>query len=126
MTVFRWALLGLLGLVLLGSGVNIQVLKKLNGYKPFLYNFTTNACGYLKTKRNLLFQYFHELIAVYSNFNHSCPYNHDIIVEKLPINFVNHQVSVVLPVPEGEYLVHSVYTIRGKPRLEIKVFCRIF
>ncbi|KRJ98038.1 uncharacterized protein Dyak_GE27769 [Drosophila yakuba] len=124
MTKCRWTWMLLLGVVLFGFGVKIQVLK--NGYKPFLYNFTTNACEYLKTNRNPLVRFFHEMIADYSNLNHSCPYNHDIIVEKLPITFVNHRVSVVLPVPEGDYLVHSVYMIRGKPRLELKVFCRIF
>ncbi|XP_016974689.1 uncharacterized protein LOC108041307 [Drosophila rhopaloa] len=104
----------------------VEVLKKLNGYKPFLFNFTIDACKFLKGKRNPIVRYFYELFASFSNMNHSCPYNHDIYVEKVPISYLNHQVTVVLPVPEGDYCLHAVYTIRSQPRLEIDIFFRIY
>ncbi|XP_016962994.1 uncharacterized protein LOC108033239 [Drosophila biarmipes] len=104
----------------------VEIFKRLNGYKPFLYNFTVDACQFLNGRRNPLVRFFYELFASYSNLNHSCPYNHDIFVEKVPISFLKYQTTVVLPVPEGDYLLHSVYTIRGKARLDLKVYVKIY
>jgi len=53
----------------------VKVLKRLNGYKPFLYDFTLNGCKYLSGKQNQLIQFFYDMFAPYSNVNHTCPYN---------------------------------------------------
>ncbi|XP_037711816.1 uncharacterized protein LOC119548570 [Drosophila subpulchrella] len=106
--------------------VRVEVLQKLSGYKPFLYNFTADACQFLNGRRNPLVRFFYDMFASYSNANHSCPYNHDVLVEKLPISFLKYRTTVVLPVPEGDYQVHSVYTVRGKARLDLKVYARIY
>ncbi|KAH8309124.1 hypothetical protein KR059_005920, partial [Drosophila kikkawai] len=105
--------------------VSIQVLKRLNGYKPFLYNFTFDGCKFLRGQRSPLLQFFYDLFAPYSNMVHPCPYNHDVYLEKLPISYMNHRLTNVLPVPEGQYCAHSIYLIQGIPRLELKVYFMI-
>ncbi|SPP74419.1 Hypothetical predicted protein [Drosophila guanche] len=106
--------------------VHTQVFKRLNGYKPFLFNFTTNACVILAGKMNPTTRFFFGLISPYSNLNHSCPYDHDVFVEKLPISFMNEKFTRVLPFPEGEYCVKNKFSYRGTPRAEIAVYARIF
>ncbi|KAH8294645.1 hypothetical protein KR018_000855, partial [Drosophila ironensis] len=95
--------------------VTIALLKRFNGYKPFLYNVTVDACKFMKNpKAYPINNYFYNYIASCSNMNHSCPYDHDIILDKVTIANVNHRATNVLPFPEGEYLLEihwSAYDI---------------
>ncbi|KAH8281789.1 hypothetical protein KR054_002950, partial [Drosophila jambulina] len=106
--------------------VNFAVYKRANGYKPFLYNITVDACKFLKNqKSNPVVQYFFGFIKDITNANHSCPYYEDIIVEKLSLAIVNHQVTAVLPVPEGEYLVNIDWTGNKKATVNFKVYVKL-
>ncbi|XP_043948002.1 uncharacterized protein LOC122818176 [Drosophila biarmipes] len=105
--------------------IRVKVLKRLNGYKPFLYDFNFDGCKFLKGKQNQLIQFFYEMFAPYSNLNHSCPYNHDVYVDKLPISYLDHRVTVLLPVPEGDYCIHSIFSIGRKDKFDLKVYCQI-
>ncbi|EDW36121.1 GL17625 [Drosophila persimilis] len=105
--------------------IQTQVLQRLNGYKPFLFNFTTDGCKALSGKMNPTTRFFFGLIAPYSNLNHSCPYDHDLFVEKLPISFMDEQLTKVLPFPEGDYCLKSIYSYRRKPRAEISTYASI-
>ncbi|EDV57337.2 uncharacterized protein LOC6541255 [Drosophila erecta] len=107
--------------------VNAAIFQRLNGYKPFLYNVTVDACRFFKNqKSNPVAFYLYNLFKDYSNLNHSCPYDHDIILEKLSINHVNTQVTDVLPVPHGDYLFHSDWYISDIKRLTADVYVKIY
>ncbi|KAH8248559.1 hypothetical protein KR032_000977, partial [Drosophila birchii] len=95
--------------------VNFAVYKRANGYKPFLYNVTLDGCKFLKKpKSNNVIQYFYGFIKDVSNLNHSCPLNEDIIIEKLSLDIVNHRMTVILPVPAGDYLFQAYWTFNNK------------
>ncbi|XP_053966461.1 uncharacterized protein LOC128868418 [Anastrepha ludens] len=103
--------------------VNFSLLKKANGYKPFLYNITFDACKYLRSRKNKLLNYFHGLFEVYSNLNHTCPFGmDDFVVEKLPISHVQHYVSDILPMPHGKYLLHTTWSSFGVKRIEASFY----
>lgn len=72
------------------------------------------------TKSNPIASYLYDFIRPFTNMNHNCPYDvrisliesdmclcfrfsiqHDLMIEKLPIHFVNHQVTKVLPFLKG-------------------------
>ncbi|XP_044250865.1 uncharacterized protein, partial [Drosophila takahashii] len=106
--------------------VNVALLKLLNGYKPFLYNLTVDACRFIKNpKANPIGNYIHSFFKDYSNMNHSCPVDHDIILEKLPIGHPNTQVTEVLPVPHGDYLYHSNWYAYDNNRATVNVYVTI-
>ncbi|XP_023032268.1 uncharacterized protein LOC111518785 [Drosophila willistoni] len=103
--------------------VNVSCLKKLNGYKPFLYNVTFDACKFLSSKnKNPLIKYFYSFISEHSNMNHSCPYSHDLLVDKVSIGLLNHQLTEVLPVPEGDYAVYTSWYAYGKNRADVRAY----
>ncbi|KMZ06940.1 uncharacterized protein LOC6730282 isoform X3 [Drosophila simulans] len=103
--------------------VNFSLLKRYNGYKPFLYNITVDACKALRhPKSNPIFNFFHGLFKKHSNMNHTCSFNHDLIVEKLPTNFMNQQVSGDLKFPHGDYLFHSDWYAYGINRATVDFF----
>ncbi|KAH8254434.1 hypothetical protein KR032_010110, partial [Drosophila birchii] len=103
--------------------VTFAALKRLNGYKPFLYNVSVDACKFLKNpKSNPVFLYLHNLFKSYSNMNHTCPYDNDLIVEKLSTEFVNNHLTTVLPVPEGDYALQTSWFANGILRATVGIF----
>ncbi|KAH8390100.1 hypothetical protein KR200_007136, partial [Drosophila serrata] len=103
--------------------INLTPLVRLSGYKTFLYNVTVDGCKFLKyPKSNPVFSYLFDLFGSFSNLNHSCPYNHDVIVEKLTTQFVNNHLTAVLPVPEGDYAFHTAWFANNILRATVTVF----
>ncbi|XP_034127290.1 uncharacterized protein LOC117583196 [Drosophila guanche] len=103
--------------------LNLILMKRLSGYKPFLYNITVNACKFLvNPKTSPVTKFFYESVVTFSNVNHSCPYNHDIIIDKLSIDYVNNRFTKVLPFPEGNYLIEARFSTLGSPFAVVKVF----
>ncbi|XP_034665128.1 uncharacterized protein LOC117899311 [Drosophila subobscura] len=103
--------------------VNFALMKRLNGYKPFLYNITVNACKFLvNPKSSPVTKFFYDSILTFTNMNHSCPYNHDFILDKLPIDYVNHRFTKVLPFPEGNYLIEARWSTLGSPFAVVKLY----
>ncbi|KPU73991.1 uncharacterized protein Dana_GF27850 [Drosophila ananassae] len=103
--------------------VNLALYKRFNGYKPFLYNITVDACKFYKNKKSFpVALYFYELWREVSNINHSCPYNHDLILEKLTTDKMNHHLTTVLPFPEGDYMVQMHWYAYGINRATFQIF----
>ncbi|KPU80181.1 uncharacterized protein Dana_GF28150 [Drosophila ananassae] len=105
--------------------VNLALFKRFNGYRPFMYNITFDACRFLKNiytgSTDLIIKYFYQFIATTSNMNHTCPYDHDIIVV-LPINVMDNQFSKVLPFPEGDYMVGTHWFANDIRRAALKLY----
>ncbi|KAH8401271.1 hypothetical protein KR009_004213, partial [Drosophila setifemur] len=86
--------------------VNLGLYKRFSGYKPFLYNVTVDACRFYHNPRsNPVAGYFYDFFKKFSNMNHSCPYDHDLFVDKLTAEWINDRFSRILPFPEGNYLI---------------------
>ncbi|XP_034654860.1 uncharacterized protein LOC117892618 [Drosophila subobscura] len=103
--------------------VRMAMFKRYNGYKPFLYNITFDGCKVLKNRKyNPVANYFLGFFEARSNMNHSCPYDHDIIVDKLPANVVDYHATAILPFPEGNYLVESNWYVDDIERAAFKIY----
>ncbi|KAH8306095.1 hypothetical protein KR018_001261, partial [Drosophila ironensis] len=103
--------------------VTFVLMKRLNGYKPFLYNVTIDGCKFLKNpKANPIAKFLYDFFRENSNMNHCCPYNHDIILDRLPTTHLNHQLTNVLPFPSGDYLFHTRWYAYDKIRAIVDVY----
>ncbi|XP_017078310.1 uncharacterized protein LOC108112677 [Drosophila eugracilis] len=103
--------------------VDFGLYQRLNGYKPFLYNFTVDACKFFKNqKSNPVGSYFYEFFRETSNLKYSCPYNHDIVVDKVSTELFNHRLTKILPFPEGEYMVQMNWHAYGINRGIFKIY----
>ncbi|XP_023032267.2 uncharacterized protein LOC111518784 [Drosophila willistoni] len=103
--------------------VNVALMKRLNGYKPFLYNVTFDACKFIKsTNKNPVINYFYGFLSKHSNINHTCPFNNDLLVDKVSIEFVNYQVVKVLPFPEGDYAVFTNWYAYDINRADVRLY----
>ncbi|KAH8290992.1 hypothetical protein KR054_007672, partial [Drosophila jambulina] len=103
--------------------LNLALYKRLNGYKPFLYNVTIDACKFIQNRNSSpVAAFIYNLFSPYSNMNHPCPYNHDVIVEKAPASHLNEQLTRILPFPPGDYGFYSIWYANGIPRATVNVY----
>ncbi|KRK01150.1 uncharacterized protein LOC26536007 isoform X2 [Drosophila yakuba] len=73
--------------------VQFALYKRANGYLPFLYNMTVDACRFLKTPNpNPIALYF---------------FQHDVVLDKMPYHSINTKVTKILPFPEGKYMLEG-------------------
>ena len=56
--------------------VGVALLKRENGWKPFLYNVSFDGCKFLKsTKTNSVIKFLMSTFVSYTNINHTCPFD---------------------------------------------------
>ncbi|KAH8245895.1 hypothetical protein KR038_010973, partial [Drosophila bunnanda] len=103
--------------------INLTPLLRLNGYKPFLYNVTVDGCKFLKNPKSYpVSSYLFNVFGSFTNINHTCPIDHDLILDKLSAQFVNHQLTAVLPVPEGKYALQTSWFANNTIRATVTAF----
>ncbi|EDV50901.2 uncharacterized protein Dere_GG14200, isoform C [Drosophila erecta] len=78
--------------------VRIGLYKRVNGYLPFLYNMTVDACRFLKSSNPNPIALFYVIFILHS-------FQHDIVVDKMPYHNINNMVTKILPFPEGNYML---------------------
>ncbi|XP_017058106.1 uncharacterized protein LOC108099245 [Drosophila ficusphila] len=106
--------------------VSFGLYKRFSGYKPFLYNLTVDACKFLKNpKGNPVTSYFYELIREFSNMNHTCPFDHDLVVDKVSNQNINYRFTKVLSFPEGEYMLEMHWMAYDITRAVVKVYATL-
>ncbi|KAH8369615.1 hypothetical protein KR093_000325 [Drosophila rubida] len=100
------------------------LLKWSNGYLPWNHNHTVDVCRFLRRSKHLLNNFVYGMFRDYSNLNHTCPYNHDVIIHNLPKRFTRRFDLLLLP--HGDYAIEaSWYTddvLRSEARLYFSYF----
>ncbi|KNC22515.1 hypothetical protein FF38_12206 [Lucilia cuprina] len=80
------------------------------------FNTTWDACEFMRNrKRYRSLALFYKLIADNSNFNHSCPFNHDIIIRDLRTDDLNF----FLPMISGSYKFNTVWIVNKNVRAKV-------
>uniref|UniRef100_A0A1I8P0L9 Uncharacterized protein n=1 Tax=Stomoxys calcitrans TaxID=35570 RepID=A0A1I8P0L9_STOCA len=103
---------------------NAQLFQKGNGYRPFLYNTTMNLCEFFKhPKRFMFWKIIYDNFKPYSNVNHTCPYDHDIIIDNITLNA---EMMRLVPFPENDYMIQLQFAAYNVYRAKVKVYARIF
>ncbi|XP_058980452.1 uncharacterized protein LOC131803338 [Musca domestica] len=76
--------------------IGLYARNDVNTYNPFLINFTQNICWYLGNRRfGTYMKVFMDIMAQYTNINHSCPYEGVIIAKNL--FFGGNSMSALFP-----------------------------
>ncbi|XP_049314399.1 uncharacterized protein LOC109579375 [Bactrocera dorsalis] len=88
--------------------LNVEVFKRFNGYRPYLFNKTLNFCDFLCNKKRVgVLDIVFKFMETYSNINHTCPYNisNDIVIDRL---ILKPNYFTLFPLPVGEYRIKMV------------------
>ncbi|XP_033156204.1 uncharacterized protein LOC117138309 isoform X1 [Drosophila mauritiana] len=100
--------------------INWSMYRRYNGFRPFLYNISTDLCQLLGNPNALSFQgLVMNAIKTGSNLNHSCPYNHDIIMDNMEFS---DDFLKTLPLPQGIYKIQLRFATYKVWRVQVTVF----
>ncbi|KNC28489.1 hypothetical protein FF38_05558, partial [Lucilia cuprina] len=91
-----------------------------NKYRPFLYDDVIDYCEFHNNaKRHIFWNLLYTNLGKFSNMNHSCPYDHDLIVKNLTFDVGNLKV---VPIPRGEYMIQYKYLVWTIYRCQLMVY----
>ncbi|XP_073841544.1 uncharacterized protein [Musca autumnalis] len=92
-----------------------------NGYRLFMYNSTTDYCRFVKNPNSHIFWklIYRNAIVPSSNLNHSCPYDHDIIIDNL---ILDGSMFRLIPFPADEYMIGYRVSVHSRLRAEVKAY----
>ncbi|XP_019893296.1 uncharacterized protein LOC109613179 [Musca domestica] len=100
--------------------VNLSLYKKANAFQPFLYNNTGDFCAFQRNRKRMPFlNIFFNAFMSTSNINHTCPFDHDIIVENLVLK---EEMFRMLPIPNGEYMFNLKVGAYNDWKADVKVY----
>ncbi|KAM8711845.1 hypothetical protein ACLKA7_012365 [Drosophila subpalustris] len=92
------------------ASLRVEILRR--GYTTqSLYNFEIDCCKFIVSKRrNPIAKAIYNFLrlATYSNVNHSCPYNHDLIIKNMRFD---EDLNLHLPIGKGEYVMKMYWKI---------------
>ncbi|XP_065359834.1 uncharacterized protein LOC135953771 [Calliphora vicina] len=104
--------------------LNLELLRKTSIYRPYLYNVTADFCKVMKNvKRFHLINMIVGLLSSNSNVNHTCPFNHDIIMRDMVLR---RDIFERFPVTKGDYLLNIRVAAYNKWRACVKVYFTVF
>ncbi|EDW33291.1 GL20426 [Drosophila persimilis] len=96
--------------------LRLKLMKRANGYKPFLWDFTLDACEFMRKRNQPVAKIVWNIIKDVSTVNHTCPY----VCLQTVSDF--HRVEIPLPMPTGEYLLLMTWIFDGKPQFSTDVY----
>ncbi|EDW57312.2 uncharacterized protein Dvir_GJ14944 [Drosophila virilis] len=94
-------------------------------FKPPLYTFNVDACRFLESENrnpvaNALYKFLR--FDMYSNMNHTCPFDHDIILDHMRLD---ETFYLPLPIGLGEFTIKSYWlaynVLRAKVNVNIEI-----
>nr|NP_611919.1 uncharacterized protein Dmel_CG13590 [Drosophila melanogaster]AAF47212.1 uncharacterized protein Dmel_CG13590 [Drosophila melanogaster] len=96
--------------------VHFKTMKKANGYKPFLFDYTFDACEFMRRRNQPVAKIIWYMIRNVSTINHTCPY------EGLQMLSDFHKVDIPVPLPSGDYLLMVDWLFDGKTQFATNVY----
>ncbi|KRF97929.1 uncharacterized protein Dwil_GK27686 [Drosophila willistoni] len=98
--------------------IRLQVLKKANGYKPWLIDATVDACAFMQKPNHPVVKMIYNWIKNVSTVNHTCPYMGPQQVK----DFYLTPQQMPLPLPTGEYALFLTWIFSNLPQFTTNVY----
>ncbi|XP_030385741.1 uncharacterized protein LOC115632651 [Scaptodrosophila lebanonensis] len=98
--------------------LRLQIQKKANGYKPWLFDVTIDACKFVRNRNNPFAKVIWNLFRNYSTANHTCPY---VGLQRVK-DFHLTPEKVPLPLPTGEYALLMTWTLNQEVTFVTNVY----
>ncbi|XP_039229817.1 uncharacterized protein LOC6535097 [Drosophila yakuba] len=105
--------------------VNVKYKRFDNGYKPFFFDLSYDGCHFLKNQKNIFVKTLYKTFQRSSNMNHTCPYNHDIIVDKLFTGNLEEEYGRFIVIPNGDYAIYTEWIVSKVARASVKIYLNI-
>ncbi|XP_073835036.1 uncharacterized protein [Musca autumnalis] len=103
-----------------GLQINAELFRKSHDFRPFLYNDTMDFCGFMKNPNRFMFwKILVQDMVKYTNLNHTCPYEDEIVVKDL---ILEENMFKTLPFPSNDYMVHLKALQQNIIKAEMKIY----
>ncbi|XP_062133004.1 uncharacterized protein LOC133843452 isoform X1 [Drosophila sulfurigaster albostrigata] len=99
--------------------VKWSLLKLSNGYLPFNHNYTLDGCKFLRHSNHLINNFIYGIFKDYTNLNHTCPYNHDVIVDSFPSR--SSKDFDLMFLAKGDYAIDTAWYTDGILRADGRI-----
>ncbi|KAH8415837.1 hypothetical protein KR222_001919, partial [Zaprionus bogoriensis] len=106
----------------------LQLKKKANGYKPWLFDYRIDACTFIRQRKHPVFKLFWLIMRDFSTVNHTCPYyiivvtSHCLQGKQMVKDFYYDPTNITLPIPSGDYIFQLTWIFDKKPQLVTDVY----
>nr|NP_001036743.1 uncharacterized protein Dmel_CG33721 [Drosophila melanogaster]ABI31194.1 uncharacterized protein Dmel_CG33721 [Drosophila melanogaster] len=107
------------------ASAKLQISRRFRSYMPITIAASIDVCKYMAYKKNLanpMLRLFEEITKKYTNTNHKCPYDHDLIIDRLPSKYLSEHFTNILPLPPGDYSFNSIWYSRNIERATISIY----
>uniref|UniRef100_B4MPZ0 GK21797 n=1 Tax=Drosophila willistoni TaxID=7260 RepID=B4MPZ0_DROWI len=98
--------------------LKLEVLKKANGYKPWLFSQVIDACAFMKRSNNPVMKMVHGFYKDFSTINHTCPY---VGLQEVKDFYVRPE-QMPVPLPTGDYALFLTWLFSDKPQFMTNVY----
>ncbi|EDV52218.2 uncharacterized protein LOC6544813 [Drosophila erecta] len=92
---------------------------------PFFFDLSYDACQFMKNQKNIFINTLYKTFQRNSNMNHTCPYNHDIIVDKLFTGNLEEEFGRFIVIPNGNYAIYTEWITNKVARASVKIYFNI-
>ncbi|XP_016926645.3 uncharacterized protein [Drosophila suzukii] len=105
--------------------VRVKLMRLDHGYKPFFVDITIDGCRFLKHQGNPILKLLYNTYKNSTNLNHTCPVNHDIIVDHLWTGNVDSDIMKHIPIMNGDYALYSEWSVYNIVRAFVNFYVKI-
>ncbi|SPP87013.1 uncharacterized protein LOC117588940 [Drosophila guanche] len=105
--------------------VNLKLMRYNHGYKPFFIELSYDACKFLKNPKNPFVTSFYNTFRKNSNLNHTCPFDHDLIVDKLYTGNLENNFSNFPSLMNGDYAFFTEWFMNKIQRSYVNIYFRL-
>ncbi|XP_002137864.4 uncharacterized protein [Drosophila pseudoobscura] len=97
--------------------IHMRIFKKANGYKPWLFDVTCDACLHLRKRNTPFLSIVYGLFKPYTNINHTCPY----VGPQIITDFYLRPELLRLPFPTGDYMLSMRWIFDKKLQFDTNI-----
>ncbi|ALC43930.1 CG33463, partial [Drosophila busckii] len=107
--------------------VRIQLMRREHsfGYKPYFLDYVLDGCKFLRNRKDWYASNVFELLKGHTNVNHTCPFNHDILVNRIYSGNIEAGFLKYMPIPTGEYAVYNKFSTNFIEQVILNVYVKI-
>ncbi|XP_017080413.1 uncharacterized protein LOC108114141 [Drosophila eugracilis] len=105
--------------------LHVKLMRRDHGYKLFFMDVKVDICMFLKQQRQPFIKMIYDMFKNNSNINHTCPYDHDILVDHLWTGNLETNVLNYIPLINGDYALFSEWSAYNVVRAFINLYVRV-
>ncbi|XP_017027573.1 uncharacterized protein [Drosophila kikkawai] len=92
--------------------MRLELFKRANGWRPFLYNISFNLCDFLSKRNNMIVRLGYEYIKPYIPItNYTCPFKKGHLIKVTDLEFDIEKFRIRFPIETGEYAIQLSFIV---------------